>query len=101
MAEIVHVVLVEWASDAPSDVAQQADEQVDANLVALPGVLTVERGPSVSGEGKESGFDWALVIRFADRQALDDYLPHPDHQVVGGFLGASSSRVVVFDVEAR
>ncbi|WP_375388803.1 Dabb family protein [uncultured Amnibacterium sp.] len=101
MAEIVHVVLVEWAAEAPPDVARQAEAVVDANLVALPGVLTVERGGSISGEGLEDGFDWALVIRFASEQALADYLPHPDHRVVGGLLQASSRRLVVFDVAAR
>jgi hypothetical protein len=101
VAEIVHVVLVEWAADAPSDVAEQAEAAVDRNLPPLPGVLRVDRGGSVSGEGLEDGFDWALVIRFASEQALADYLPHPDHQVVGAFLQAASRRLVVFDLAAR
>jgi hypothetical protein len=97
MGQVVHVVLVEWA--AGQDAApEEADRLVDANLPGLPGVLTVDRGPSVSGEGKEDGFDWALVIRFASEQALADYLPHPDHVVVGRHLGQSSARVVVFDL---
>jgi hypothetical protein len=100
MAEIVHVVLVEWSADAPPDVAAQADGLVRQHLVALPGVRTVDSGPSVSGEGLEAGFAWALVIRFADRASLDAYLPHPEHQVVGRFLQDSSARLVVFDLKA-
>jgi hypothetical protein len=100
MPQVVHVVLVEWAADAASDVAQQADALVERHLRAIPGVLSVDHGGSVSGEGLESGFDWALVIRFADEQALADYLPHPEHQVVGSFLGEGSARVTVFDVAA-
>ena len=101
MAEIVHVVLVEWAADAPTDIAQQVDEAVERYLPPLPGVLTVDHGGKAGSEGLEDGFDWALVIRFASEQALADYLPHPDHRIVGGMLQAGSSRLVVFDVAAR
>jgi len=99
MGQVVHVVLVEWA-DAQEDAAGEAERLVDANLRPLPGVLAVDRGPSVSGEGLEDGFDWALVIRFASEQALADYLPHPDHVVVGSHLRAHSARLVVFDLAA-
>lgn len=97
MSEIVHVVLVEWQEGADP---AAADALVDRYLVPLPGVRTVDRGRSVSTEGLESGFDWALVIRFADEGALAAYLPHPDHVVVGQHLQAHSSRLVVFDVAA-
>ena len=55
-------------------------------------------GPSVSPEGLEGGFDWALVVRFRDAAARDAYLPHPAHQPVADHIGARSARVVVFDV---
>ena len=100
MSEVVHVVLVEWREDA-EDAEAQADRLVERHLVPLPGVLTVEHGPSVSTEGLESGFAWALVIRFADGQALAAYLPHPEHVVVGSHLQRHAARIVVFDVAAR
>jgi hypothetical protein len=99
MGQIVHVVLLQWA--APEDgSAERADALVEQNLAPLPGIVSLDHGPSVSGEGLEDGFDWALVIRFESEQALADYLPHPDHQVVGGFLGEHSRRLVVFDLAA-
>ncbi|GAA2751683.1 Dabb family protein [Amnibacterium kyonggiense] len=97
MSAIVHVVLVEWQDGADP---AEADALVDRHLVPLPGVLTLDRGPSVSTEGLESGFDWALVIRFASADALAAYLPHPEHVVVGSFLQAHAARLVVFDVAA-
>ena len=99
MAQVVHVVLIEW-SPSDGDPGAEAAGLVDRYLPTLPGVLSVDRGPSVSGEGRESGYDWMLVIRFADEQALADYLPHPDHQVVGSFLGGHAARLVVFDIAA-
>lgn len=95
MSEIVHVVLLEWQRGADP---ATADALVDRYLAPLPGVLSVDRGRSVSTEGLEAGFDWALVIRFADQGALAAYLPHPDHVVVGQHLQAHSSRLVVFDL---
>jgi hypothetical protein len=99
MTQVVHVVLVEWASPE-GDAAARAGELVDRLLRPLPGVVSLDRGPSISGEGLEDGFDWALVIRFADEQALENYLPHPDHVVVGTHLQRSSARLVVFDLAA-
>jgi hypothetical protein len=99
MGQVMHVVLVEWTAEN-GDAAAEAEALVDANLVPLPGVLTVDRGPSISGEGLEDGFDWALVIRFGSEEALAAYLPHPDHVVVGAHLQANAARLVVFDLAA-
>ncbi|MGT2426065.1 Dabb family protein [Amnibacterium kyonggiense] len=97
MSEIVHVVLVDWKDEADPSAA---DALVDRHLAALPGVLALDRGPSVSTEGLESGFDWALVIRFASAEAVAAYLPHPEHVIVGSHLQANAARLVVFDVAA-
>ena len=99
MAQLVHVVLVDWG--AAAEAAQEADDLVDRHLLALPGIVTLDRGGSVSGEGLESGFDWALVIRFESEQALADYLPHPEHRIVGDHLQRHAARLVVFDLAAR
>jgi hypothetical protein len=97
MGQVVHVVLVEWAAGAGA-AAAEAERLADRNLRPLPGVLTLDRGSSISGEGLEGGFDWALVIRFDSEQALADYLPHPDHVVVGRHLREHAARLVVFDL---
>lgn len=97
MSAVVHVVLVDWSDGADPD---EADRLVDRHLAPLPGVLEIDRGPSVSTEGLESGFDWALVIRFVSADALAAYLPHPEHVVVGSYLQQHAARLVVFDLTA-
>lgn len=97
MAGVTHVVLVTWESG--SDPSAEADALVQQHLTRIDGAETVRSGTSVSAEGLEGGFDWMLVVRFRDRAALADYLPHPEHRPVAEFIGAGSSRVVVFDVE--
>ena len=66
MAEISHVVLVQWRADVPADVKEQARASARGFVDAIPGTLSVVEGPSVSPEGLEQGFDYGLVIRFAD-----------------------------------
>ena len=95
---ITHIVLVSWR-----DGEAEAAEQVVRPLVAgfretIPGVLAVAEGPSNSPEGKEEGFDYALVVTFASPEARDAYLPHPAHQPVAQAIGAHADKVVVFDV---
>ncbi len=97
MAGVTHVVLVEW--DGDDGPVARADALSAEHLVRIDGVESVRSGPSISTEGKEGGFDWMLVVRFRDREALEGYLPHDEHQPVAAFIGAHSSRVVVFDVE--
>ncbi|MFG1926878.1 Dabb family protein [Cryptosporangium sp. NPDC048952] len=97
MQGIIHAVLVEWHSE-PLTASRQAGELVARHLVPLPFVQSAECGGSVSPEGLEDGFEWGLVIRFASRDGLEAYLPHPEHLVVGEFLRTRAKRLVVFDL---
>ncbi|PZE62824.1 Dabb family protein [Curtobacterium sp. MCPF17_047] len=97
MTEILHVVLVDWDGE-DGTAPERASALVAEHLPTIDGVVSVASGPSVSPEGLEGGFDWALVVRFRDAAARDAYLPHPAHQPVADHIGARSARVVVFDV---
>jgi hypothetical protein len=37
-------------------------------------------------------------MTFVDRDARDDYLPHPEHVPVGKLIGETAAEVVVFDI---
>ncbi|MCJ1714590.1 Dabb family protein [Curtobacterium sp. VKM Ac-2922] len=95
---VTHVVLVQWHDGV--DHSAQADALSQQHLPRIDGVLAVSSGTSVSTEGLEGGFDWMLVVRFRDRDALVGYLPHAEHQPIADFIGAGSKRVVVFDIAA-
>lgn len=100
MSEVLHVVLVRWSGDGDTAAARAtADQLVEEHLTTIPGVVEVAHGTSVSPEGLEQGFDWALVVRFADAAARDAYLPHPAHQPVAAHLQRRSDAVVVFDLD--
>jgi hypothetical protein len=95
---IVHIVLVKWQADMPASTMDRLTELVNSFPSAIPGVLEVVHGPSVSTENLEAGYEWALVVTFADSLARDGYLDHPAHAPVSELIGTWSERLVVFDL---
>jgi hypothetical protein len=97
---VVHIVLVRWKSGFRRADLEELTALADAFPETIPGVLAVHCGPSTSPEGKEGGFDWALVVTFASSSARDEYLPHPAHEPVKRLLSQWADEVVVFDLDA-
>ena len=100
MTAVVHVVLVKWRDDVPASAREEIARDARAMADAIPGILALEEGPSVSPEGLEQGFEWGLIVTFESPEARDGYLPHPVHTVVGERIGGGAERLVVFDVAA-
>ncbi len=93
-----HVVLVSWR-EGEADRAEQVVRPLVVDFPqTIPDVVGVAEGRSTSPEGKEEGYDYALVVTFASPEARDVYLTHPAHQPVSAAIGAYSERVLVFDV---
>lgn len=95
---ITHVVLVCWREDASASTLDELSRIVDKFVTHIPGVLQVAHGDSVSPEGLEGGFQWALVVTFADLAARDGYLTHDAHAPASALIGEWSESLVVFDV---
>lgn len=100
MSNIVHIVLIAWREEARQDDLDRLRATARGMATLIPGIVKIDEGPSVSPEGLEDGFHYGLAITFADAAARDNYLPHPDHQVLVEQIVANSSRVVVFDIPA-
>lgn len=100
MTAIVHVVLVKWRDDVPPEAREEIARDARAMADTIPGILALEEGPSVSPEGHEQGFEWALVVTFDGPESRDGYLPHPVHRAVGERIGGGAEKLVVFDVAA-
>ncbi len=97
---IVHVVLTQWRAEAPSEALAQMREIIGRFPAEIPGVVSAVEGASVSTEGLEAGYDWALVVTFDSVGARDGYLDHPTHVPVAGIIGTWAERLVVFDLDA-
>lgn len=97
-AGVTHVVLVRWSSNTPLETRESIRATARSLATEVPGISRLVEGPSVSPEGLEQGFDYALIIDFVDSAARDDYLPHPAHLPVAEQLGQHAESVLVFDV---
>ena len=95
---IVHVVLTQWRADAPSEALAEVKAIIQRFQAEIPGIVSVVEGASVSTEGLEAEFEWALVVTFDSAGARDGYLDHPAHLPVAGLIGKWAERVVVFDL---
>jgi len=81
-------------------------EQIDESFRALvdlknkiPGLISVEHGPYKSDEGLNDGFTHGFIMTFETAQHRDNYLPHPDHQLVVDLVQPRLERLVVFDFD--
>ena len=95
---IVHVVLTQWRADAPNEALTELESIIRRFRAEIPGIVSVVDGASVSTEGLEAEFEWALVVTFDSSGARDGYLDHPTHLPVAALIGKWAERVVVFDL---
>lgn len=95
---IVHVVMTKWRADAPSEALAELGAMIQRFQAEIPGIASVVEGASVSTEGLEAEFEWALVVTFESKAARDGYLDHPTHLPVATLIGKWAERVVVFDL---
>ncbi|MDY0093828.1 MAG: Dabb family protein [Candidatus Vecturithrix sp.] len=98
---IRHIVLMKCQAKAsPKDI-----EAMFAALAALqehiPGILAFEGGANNNPEGLARGYTHGFTMDFADEQARDAYLPHPEHKKAQEFmrkvLDHSPDNVLVMD----
>lgn len=94
-----HVVII-WLKEAGNPAIQNRIIAASQVLRSIPGVLSLRAGTAIASERPivDSSFDVALVIRFTDQAALDNYLSHPLHlQLVEATLKPLVERILVYD----
>lgn len=94
-----HVVAWKLATD-DADVRAEQARRISDDLMALqgvvPSIIDIRVGPDVVGSGN---WDVALVADFADEDALNAYVHHPDHQAVVAYVRSVVSDRVAVDFE--
>lgn len=66
--------------------ARKMKELLEACAGIVPGILKLEVG--LAQPGLEATYDVVLYSEFANREALDAYQEHPQHQALKPFFGA-------------
>ncbi|WP_020408597.1 Dabb family protein [Hahella ganghwensis] len=100
---IQHIVLFKIASSATAEQISHMDRSLAALCQSIDGLLSYSGGPNNSPEQIERGYNFGFVMSFTDREARDNYLPHPEHekvkQIIGGLLLDTEDNVLVYDYE--
>jgi hypothetical protein len=94
---LVHVVCFKYKDDV--DEAVRSEHRAALRLLrALDGVQDLEVGADVVRSPRS--FDTALIVRFANRAALDSYQSNPRHVPVAKHGASLCEQVVAVDFEA-
>ena len=95
---IEHIVLLKVRAGTPAAAVTAMVEGIASLKAQIPGIVDLSVGSNTSDRNK--GFTHGLVVRFRDKAALEQYLPHPAHQeVVQQRIRPITEDLVVVDYE--
>jgi len=92
---IRHVVMFRFKEEAGEAERRSVSEGLSALPDSIPEIVRYDHGSDL--ELREGNFDYVLVAEFADAQAFERYVGHPEHQrfVRERLTPAASERVAV------
>lgn len=93
-----HIVLFRFKPETTTYTKQKIVEELMALKGKVPSILSISAGPNFSD--RNQGFEYGLVVRFADRQGLDSYQVHADHQhIVHDLIRPALADILAVDYE--
>ncbi|HEV7701240.1 MAG TPA: Dabb family protein [Pyrinomonadaceae bacterium] len=92
---LVHIVCWKYRPDVPEEAREAHRSRLRDLQRLVPGVERLDVGADVLH--LDRSFDTALLGEFADREALDAYNVHPEHQAVVVIGRAIAEKVVSVD----
>lgn len=96
---ITHIVC--WKYKEETSAEQIADHINSLNALAeiIPEVISLEAGADILG--LDRSFDTGLISYFADREALDSYTSHPEHQKIAALGKELAKQAVSVDFVSK
>jgi ABC-type ATPase with predicted acetyltransferase domain len=95
---LTHIVIWKYRRDVEDTARQEHVDQLRSLDKLLPGIISLNVGKDILKLARS--FDTGLVILFKDRETLDAYTVHPDHQAVVEFGKSISETVASVDFES-
>ena len=92
-----HAVFFKFKESATDNDIQQIIDEFMALKSKIDGIKSIEWGFSESVEGLNDDFTHCFLLTFADKAALETYVPHPDHKAFVEILKPHLGKVFVFD----
>ena len=92
-----HVVMFKWNESTSPEKIQELSELFASLPSKIDVIRDFEWGADVSVEGLTKGYTHCYIVTFADEEARNTYLPHPEHKAFGDALGPYLEDVIVLD----
>ncbi len=83
---ISHMVLLKCRHNVTEQQLQEMFDALAALVDKISGLKTYSGGANNSPEGIAHGYTHAFHMLFTDVKARDDYLTHPEHELVKGLI---------------
>jgi len=93
--QIQHLVLFHFPRGLSPDEEREMFDQVRPWYRDIGRFSRLRFGRDQSGRSR--GYDYALLVEFDDRRALERYLPHPVHRAFADWVHARGSEEIVVD----
>jgi hypothetical protein len=95
---IEHIVLFRFKPETKPEVLTAILKELRALKSLVPSVADLSAGQNFCD--RSQGFEYGLVVRFFDRQGLDAYQVHPEHQrVVREWIRPNLEQIIAVDYE--
>ncbi len=101
MAKIQHLVLLKFKEGTPESTISECFTALGTLPGLISGIEHFSGGPYSSPEGINKGFTHGFLMTFANAEARNGYLPHPEHEKVKALLLQHLDDVVAFDYEMK
>lgn len=98
---INHIVLI-WLKDTGNPEQRHQIIEATRTLEQLPGIISVRVGKVIPSERKivDDSFDIGVHMLFADRQSMERYSTHPEHQrILNQIVMPLTERLLIYDFE--
>ena len=92
---LVHIVCWKYKPQTDAQTRRDHIEQLRALTAIIPEIESFEVGSDVLH--LDRSFDTGLVAEFRDREALETYTNHPEHQIVAAMGREIAERTVSVD----
>jgi len=85
---INHIVLLKVRNDISVAELQKVFSALERLVEVIPGLMSFSGGENNSPEEINRDYSHAFHMIFKDADARDDYLPHPEHEIVKKMIGS-------------
>src|SRR5204863_2139413 len=94
---IRHILLLQQRPDTSADDVDACRVALGGLVGSIPGLVNYHWGHNTAPQERRAGFTHGFTMDFVDRESLEAYGPHPQHQAAVAKVRATFDHIVVFD----